>query len=325
MSQRDLVDPELRGPLETLLAICPGGLGAIADPVARRARATALREQWLAGMPPDTTVRAEDRRVPGPPGAPDVPVRVYRPAGRDGEVLPGVLFVHGGGMVIGDLDSEDITARWLCREVGAVVVSSGYRKAPEHVHPAQLDDCDAALAWTVAHAAGLGLDPGRLAVVGGSAGGNLVLGLARRARDRGDVPAVRLAMAWYPMLDPRHLTPASREFTDVGFWDHDADVQAWAWFLGGAEPDADAAPALIDDVAGLPATFLDVGTVDLLRDDVIAFGARLAAAGVPLELHVHPGMFHAAETVAPDADLSHRVQAARLSALHRALAPVADG
>ena len=320
MSSRDLVDPELRGPLEALLVLCPGGLAAIADPAARRARATELREQWLAGLPAETTVEAHDRHVPGPPGAPEVAVRVYRPVGAAG-VLPAVFFVHGGGMVVGDLDSEDLTARALCREIGAVVVSSGYRKAPEHPYPAAVDDCDAAFAWTTAHAADLGLDPTRLALVGGSAGGTLVLALALRARDRGHVPAVRLLMAWYPMLDPRHETPASEEITDVGIWDRAADDQGWAWYLAGRAPDADAAPALADDVAGLPATYIDVGTVDLFRDDDIAFAARLARAGVPIELHVHPGFFHAAETVAPEADVSQRVWAARLAALRRALAP----
>jgi acetyl esterase/lipase len=318
MSARDRIDPESRAPLELLLQQFPGGFNAIPDVAARRAAFSGLIASVAAATPPNPHVTSEDRVVPGPAGAPDVPVRIYRPVGRPG-VLPTVLYVHGGGMVMGDLDAEDHWSRQLCEQVGALVVSTGYRKAPEHPHPAQVDDCLASLTWLAAHADELGGDPARLALYGGSAGGNLVVATALMARDRG-TPALRFVLAAYPMLDDRNDTPSSHEFTDPGTWDRAGNLEAWGWFLGGRPADAYAAPARAADLSGLPPAFLDVGELDLFRDEDVAFAARLLQAGVPTELHVYPGAYHASETVAPDAALSRRIWENRYEALRRALA-----
>ena len=315
MSRRDLIDPESRVPLDALLEVMPGGLNAIPDIVQRRAAVTSL----LAAIEvaPNPRVASEDRTVPGPDGAPDLKVRIYRPVESAGQ-LPGIYFIHGGGMILGDIEGEDAAATKLCDEVGAVVVSVEYRLAPEHPHPAPVEDCYAGLTWTAKNAAELGIDADRLAIFGASAGGGLTLATALVARDRGG-PQVRFLMPIYPMIDDRNETPSSHEITDIGIWDRAGNLEAWAWYLGGKEADEYAAPSRAEDVSGLPPTFIDVGTVDLFRDEDIAFAQRLMQAGVPTELHVYPGSYHASETFAPDAALSQRIWAGRVEALRRAL------
>jgi acetyl esterase/lipase len=316
MSRRHLIDPEVAVPLDGLLAALPGGFNAVPDIVQRRATVEAMLS--AIEVPENPDVVKEDRTVPGPLGEPDITVRIYRPRAATG-TLPGIYFIHGGGMVLGTVAGEDPTATMLCDEVGAVVVSVEYRLAPEHPHPAPVEDCYAGLQWTAAHAAELGIDPDRLAIYGGSAGGGLAIATAMIARDRGG-PALRFLMPIYPMVDDRNETESSHEITDIGIWDRAANIEAWAWYLGGKEADQYAAPARAEDLAGLPPAFIDVGTVDMFRDEDIAFAQRLMAAGVPTELHVHPGSYHAAETFAADAALSRRTWALRVDALRRALA-----
>jgi acetyl esterase/lipase len=316
MPRRDLIDPESRVPLDALLEVMPGGFNAIPDVVARRAAV----QQIFAMLPvvenPD--VAREDGTVPGPDGDPDITIRIYRPVNASG-TLPGTYFIHGGGMVLGDIAGEDATAAMLCAEIGAVVVSVEYRLAPEHPRPAPVEDCYAGLLWTADNAAALGIDPDRLAIYGGSAGGGLTLGTALLARDR-QGPALRFIMPIYPMIDDTNTTASSHEITDVGIWDRAGNIEAWQWYLGGKPADQYAAPARATDLAGLPPAFIDVGTVDLFRDEDIAFAQRLMQAGVPAELHVNPGSYHASETFAPEAALSRRIWAARVDRLKRALA-----
>jgi acetyl esterase/lipase len=316
MFRRDLIDPDSRVPLDALLEVMPGGLNAIPDIVQRRAAVASM----LAAIEvaPNPRVTFEDRTVPGPDGEPDISVRIYRPVESTGQ-LPGIYFIHGGGMILGDIEGEDAAATKLCDEVGAVVVSVEYRLAPEHPHPAPVEDCYAGLVWTAKNASELGIDADRLAIFGASAGGGLALATALVARDRGG-PQVRFLMPIYPMIDDRNQTPSSHEITDIGIWDRAGNIEAWAWYLGGKEADEYAAPSRAEDVSGLPPTFIDVGTVDLFRDEDIAFAQRLMQAGVPTELHVYPGSYHASETFAPDAALSQRIWAVRVDALRRALA-----
>jgi acetyl esterase/lipase len=268
----------------------PGGFNAIPDIVARRAAA----EQMLAAMPvsENPNVTTEDRSVPGPDGEPDISVRIYRPAGAT-STLPGIYYIHGGGMVLGTVAGEDPAATRLCEQVGAVVVSVEYRLAPEHPHPAPVEDCYAGLIWMTKAVAELGVDPERIAIYGASAGGGLTIAAAMMARDRGG-PTLRFMMPIYPMIDDRNETPSSQEITDIGIWDRAGNIEAWGWYLGGKPADQYAAPARAEDVSGLPPAFIDVGTVDLFRDEDVAFAQRLMQAGVPCELHVHPGSYHAA-------------------------------
>jgi acetyl esterase/lipase len=316
MSRRHLIHPDVRDPLEQLLAAIPGGFNSIPDIVQRRATVT----QLLAAMeiPPNPNVTSEDRMVPGPDGAPDIKVRIYRPTDATG-TLPGIYFIHGGGMILGDIDGEDAVATQICERVDAVVVSVEYRLAPEHPYPAPVEDCYAGLVWMARHAGELRFDPDRLAVYGGSAGGGLTIAISMLARDRG-FPALRFQMPIYPMIDDRNETPSSYEITDIGLWDRAGNIEAWKWYLGDGKPDQYAAPARAEDLTGLPPTFIDVGTVDLFRDEDITFAMRLMQAGVPTELHVNPGAYHAAEVFAPECELSGVIWARRIEALRRALA-----
>ncbi len=316
MSRRELIDPEVREPLDQLLQAIPGGFNSIPDIVQRRAALT----QLLAAMeiPPNPNVTSEDRTVPGSEGAPDLKVRIYRPMDATG-TLPGIYFIHGGGMILGDIDGEDAVATMLCEHVDAVVVSVEYRLAPEHPYPAPVEDCYAGLVWMARNAGELRFDPDRLAVYGGSAGGGLTIATSMLARDRG-FPALRFQMPIYPMIDDRNETPSCHEITDIGLWDRAGNIEAWQWYLGDGKTDQYAAPARAEDLTGLPPTYIDVGTVDLFRDEDIAFATRLMQAGVPTELHVNPGAYHAAEVFAPDATLSQRIWARRIEALRRALA-----
>lgn len=320
MSRRHLIDPESREPLDQLLEVMPGGFNSIPDIVARRSALTQLL--GAVEVPPNPNVTSVDRTIPGPEGAPDIRVRVYRPVKASGS-LPGIYFIHGGGMILGDIDGEDPVAIAICEQVGAVVVSVEYRLAPENPHPAQSEDCYAGLTWMAASAADLGFDPERLAVYGGSAGGGLTIATCLLARDRGG-PAIRFQMPIYPMLDDRNETPSSHEITDIGIWDRAGNIEAWQWYLGGGTADACAAPARAEDLSGLPPAFIDVGTVDMFRDEDIAFAQRLMQAGVPVELHVNPGAYHASEVFAPDAALSKRITERRYDALRRALGPSAQ-
>ena len=317
-AQRDRIDPASREPLEQLLQAVPGGFNAIPDIVERRAFVRQLLQAMTADLPPNERVVSEDRTIPGPEGAPDVSVRIYTPAEATGVMLPGILYIHGGGMIIGDLDGEHLRAEMLCELTNTVVVSTDYRKAPEHAHPAQVNDCYAALTWMAEHVSELDIDPSRIAVYGGSAGGNLAIATTMMARDRG-APAIAFLMAPYPMLDDRNELPSTHEITEVGIWDRSGNLEAWEWFLGGSPADAYAAPARATDLTGLPPTFIDVGELDLFRDEDIAFVARLIQAGVPTEFHVYPGAYHASEVFAPEAALSQRIWAARISALTRAV------
>ena len=312
MNQLDGIDPELRAPLEELLETFPEGLCAIDDVAERRRVDAAHAAETNEAVKGAQTCSTEDVRVPGA----DVPVRIYRPK-RLRAASPAIFFIHGGGMYLGDLDYEHATAVKICEELGVLVVSTGYRKAPEHPHPAQVEDCYAALCW-MGETTSLDFDPGRLAIFGGSAGGNLALATALKARDLNG-PALSYVVALYPMVD--HRTTA-RPAHEIGPWpwDQRANTEAWEWFLAGQEPDGYAAPLHADDLAGLPPTFIDVGTADLFRDENLALAQRLLAAGVSTELHVYPGVYHAAEYYASDAEVVRHMWTVRFRALRRALA-----
>ncbi|MFC4454773.1 alpha/beta hydrolase [Deinococcus sonorensis] len=321
MTFHDRVDPECRAPLAAitrLYAAAPWD----ADPVLRRRASEDQLAAMTAGLPPVEQVRWQDQVIPGLPGQPDATVRSYHP--RQGkEHRPGLLLIHGGGMWGGSVAHEHQFAATLCEHLGAVVVSVEYRLAPEHPYPAALLDCYGALVWMSANAVSLGVDAQRLGVWGGSAGGGLALAVALMARDQGG-PRLCQVMALYPMIDDRNDTPSARAFGELGpIWDGAKNAEAWAWYLGGQQPDAYAAPARAEHLRDLPPTFIDVGELDVFRDEDIGFALRLMQAGVPTELHVYPGAFHASEFLAPDAALSRRIIHTRLEVMHRALHPAA--
>ncbi len=316
---RERIDPESRAFLDALLKRVPGGFGAIPDINERRAALKRLFEEITAGLPPNRNVVTEDGVVPGAEGSPDIGVRIFRPASATG-VLPGIYHIHGGGMVQGSIDEESLTAAMLCEKVNSVIVSVDYRLAPENPYPAAVEDCYAGLLWMVRNSNRLGLEPERLAVCGGSAGGGLAIATALMARDQGG-PPISLMVALYPMIDDRNETLSSHEITNIGVWDRDTNREAWDWYLDGKPADGYAAPARAEDLSGLPPAFIDVGEIDLFRDEDIDFAARLLHAGVPTELHVYHGAYHASEVIAPEADLSKLIWRQRIEALNRALHP----
>jgi acetyl esterase/lipase len=320
MTLHDRMDPELRPGLEGFIeATGPRGLAGIADPSERR---RVFLELMSAGdAAPDDRVETEDHEIPGPPGAPPVRVRTFRPAGSE-VLLPALLYIHGGGMVIGSIETEDALTRSYCLAVGCAAVSVEYRLAPENPHPAPVEDCYAALDWMAANAEQLGIDRDRIAVYGGSAGGGLAAATALLARDRGG-PPLAFQMLLYPMLDDRCETPSGREVESIGVFDGWATREGFQALLGdrwgSEEVDAYAAPARATDLAGLPPAWIDVGELDALRDESIAYASRLMQAGVATDLHVTPGCFHASEVFVPEAASSQRIVAARIGALRRAL------
>ena len=315
MPQHDRIDPESLVPLAALYEALPGGFNSIPDIVARRETLYGMLAQMTADLPPNENVSTEDRVIEGPGG--DLAIRVYQPVNTTG-ARPGIFFIHGGGMILGNLETDHLTAVMLCESIGATMVSVDYRLAPENPAPAAIEDCLAALRWMVANAADLGFDPARLAIYGGSAGGGLALSTALMARDNGG-PAIAFVMAPYPQIDDRNETPSSQAIVDIGIWDRAGNIEAWGWYLGGQPANGYIAPARATDLAGLPSTFIDVGDQDMFLDEDVEFAGRLEHAGVPVELHVYPGAYHASEVFAPTAELSQQIWANRIAALQRAL------
>jgi acetyl esterase/lipase len=271
---------------------------------------------------PDTTgVHVEDRSVPGPDGAPDVTVRVYRPERLSAPAA--VYDVHGGGFVLGDLSTGHARNTALARELGVVVVSVDYRLAPETPFPGPLEDVYAGLVWTAEHADELGIDPRRIAVHGGSAGGGLCAGLALLARDRGG-PHIAFQFLAIPELDDRLSTPSMTAFIDTPIWSRPRAVISWDAYLGEGVPGTDAvspyaAPARATDLAGLPPAYISVMQFDPLRDEGIAYAQALLAAGVTVELHLFPGTFHGSGLV-EHAAITRREAAEEIAVLRTALA-----
>ncbi|WP_155054224.1 alpha/beta hydrolase [Streptomyces blattellae] len=265
----------------------------------------------------------EDRAVPGPEGAPDISLLICRPAAEPAAgPRPVIYYVHGGGMVLGtNRVGVDGPLAWA-RELDAVVVSVEYRLAPEHPHPAPVEDVYAGLLWTAEHADEITGDPERIVIAGASAGGGLCAALALLTRDRkGPQPIGQFLQC--PMLDDRNDTPSSYQMAGLGIWDRTSNETGWTALLGEARggPDvpAYAAPARAEDLTGLPPAFLDVGSAETFRDEVVAYASRLWQAGGVAELHVWPGGFHGFDGFAPQAALSQAARAAQLRWLRRIL------
>lgn len=277
---------------------------------------------FAAPVPDRDDVTKEDREVPGPAGAPDVPIRVYRSQAGEGSQPRGAVFeIHGGGFLLGNIEMMDPWCQRVCAELDAIVVSVEYRLAPEHPFPAGVEDCYAALQWTAEQAGALGIDPARIAIAGQSAGGGLAAATALLARDRGG-PALCFQLLEIPELDDRLETPSMRAFEDTPLWNRPNAVWSWRHYLGPdheGEVSAYAAPARAKDLSGLPPAYVSTMEFDPLRDEGIEYALRMLQAGVPVELHSYPGTFHGSALVAT-AEVSRRNAREVLEALGRALA-----
>jgi len=261
------------------------------------------------------------RRVPKDVEALTLPsgvgVRLYRPSGVKGPG-PALLWIHGGGYVIGHPGQDDELCRRYAQRLGATVVSVDYRLAPEHAYPTPLEDCYAALIWM----AGLPtVDVARVAIGGASAGGGLAAALALLARDRGDV-ALAAQLLVYPMLDDRTVGRDQPDNPGLRLWNRSSNKFGWSAYLGDADPDV-AVPARQTDLSGLPPAWMGVGTLDLFHDEDLAYAARLKEAGVPCDIQIVKGAFHGFDGIVPKAEVSQAFFNSQCAMLRRVLAPAA--
>lgn len=292
----------------------------LTDPVTSRVEMGKMIEK-LGGELDTSGVNIEDRQIPGPDGN-EINVRIYTPNNLNAETA-GILHIHGGGFVVGDLDSEHGTNVADCRELGVVLVSVDYRLAPEYPFPAGLNDCYSALQWMTAHAAQLSVNTDRIAISGMSAGGGLSAALALKARDAGG-PPICFQYLGIPELDDRLDTPSMQQFTDTPMWHRTNALLSWNYYLGsdyvrgGDNVPYLAAPARADDLAGLPPAYISTMEFDPLRDEGLIYGLRLLQAGVPAEIHNFPGTFHGSSLV-QEAKVSKRERRERVAVLRRAL------
>ncbi|WP_309236395.1 MULTISPECIES: alpha/beta hydrolase [unclassified Streptomyces] len=314
-------DADLAGPIRRILGELPMPLTPELIPDRRRRSAS--------GRLSDEEIRrggvfeTEERTVPGPVGAPAITLLICRPASAAGPV-PAIYHTHGGGMVAGSLRSTELIGELdRAQELGAAVVSVEYRLAPEHPDPAPVEDCYAGLCWLAEHAADLGIDPNRIFLSGNSAGGALAAGLALLARDRSGPRPVGQVLQ-FPMLDDRCGTFSAGQMARVGLWDGESNRAGWNALLGERRgtPGVScyAAPNRAENLSGLPPAFIEVGSVEALRDEGIAYASRIWQAGGEAELHVWAGAFHSFDEWVPDAVVSRTAHRARVAWMGRVLA-----
>ncbi|MCW2933388.1 MAG: Alpha/beta hydrolase fold-3 domain protein [Actinomycetia bacterium] len=312
------LDPEI---LQAALAMMGTGY-ELPAPAARgdwktlRGTGEAALAAMEAALPEHPSVSRTDYQASSCDGAP-VLLRWYAPPGHDpGTAGPGVVYLHGGGMIAGTIELHDRMVAAYVADSGVPMLSVDWRRAPEHPHPCPVEDGYAGLAWLAANAGDLGVDPARIALMGDSAGGGLAAGAALLARDRG-TPVARQILI-YPMLDDRTTVPDPFLVPYAG-WSYDDNYTGWHALLGDAlgRPDvpAAAAPARARDLVALPPAYVEVGELDIFRDEATEYARRLSAAGVSAELHVHPGCPHGFDRVAPTADVVRRSRADRLRVL----------
>jgi len=255
---------------------------------------------------------AEDLILPS-----GVRVRLYRPQASTG-AGPALLWIHGGGYIIGHPGQDDQLCRRFADRLGATVASVDYRLAPEHTYPAPVEDCYAALTWLAALPS---VDAGRVAIGGASAGGGLAAALTLLAGDRGEVSPVAQLLV-YPMLDDRTVNREGLDNPGLRLWNQTTNKFGWSAYLGDADPEV-AVPARRTDLRGLPPTWMGVGTLDLFHDEDLAYAERLKAAGVPCEVEVVKGAFHGFDGIVPKAEVSQAFFDSQCAMLQRELAPTA--
>jgi acetyl esterase/lipase len=313
-------DPECAAVLATLPPFPP--LTPEAIPFMRAGAAEYMPRPTNEELARGGSYTVEERVARGPAGAPDVSLIICTPVGS--AAVPALYYTHGGGMITGTARDALGDLLDLAEKVGAALVSVEYRLAPETPHPGPVEDCYAGLVWTAEHAGELGIDPDRIVLIGGSAGGGLAAALALMARDRGG-PALTGQLLMCPMLDDRNDSPSVHQMADGRMWKRADNEVGWTSLLGNARggPDVSpyAAPARAEDLAGLPPAFIDVGSADSFRSEDVDYAERIWRAGGVAELHVWPGGFHGFDGIVPTAALSQTAVAARVNWLRRLLTP----
>jgi len=267
-------------------------------------------------------VKTTTRSIQGPES--ELKVKIYEPVNRTSAALPALLWIHGGGYVLGNPDIDDGLCEQFVLVANCVVVSIDYRLAPQFPYPAALEDCYAGLKWMVAQAEELYIDTSKIAIAGTSAGGGLTAALTLLARDRGG-PEIAFQMPLCPMIDDRNITSSSYEINKENFpklWNREQNRLAWSMYLGDITSDevpSYAAPTRARDLTGLPPAYIFVGELDLFRDETIEYVNRLAQADIPVEFHLYPGCFHGFEKIFYDTEISRQARNEYINALARAL------
>ena len=309
------LDPEFEAAMAPMAEAMAGATPpAVGDIAGRRALWEPIIGAAGSAQPIPDDVSHTDHRITAADGA-QLTVRWYV---KDGAAPgPAALFFHGGGYILGHIGLFDGPVSRYVSASGVAMGSVEYRRAPEHPYPTPVEDAYAALRWLHDHAAELGVDPERIGVMGDSAGGGLAAALAILARDRGG-PAIARQVIVMPMLDDRTRTP-DPHVAPYALWSYDDNATAWPALLGdaagGPEVPATAAPGRLEDATGLPPAYLEVGQIDVFRDEDLAYATTLSRAGVPAELHLHPGVPHEFDSIAFDSDVARRAFADRVRAL----------
>lgn len=313
MKSRHLVDPELEALLEIITL----------PPVGEHNYLEVRAMEMPFPEPGDDGVIHEVKAVPGPAGAPDIELRIMKPAGANGP-LPVIYHVHGGGYVLGSAKDYEPLNRHLVPTLQCALVTVEYRLAPESPHPGPVEDCYAGLKWVFENAEKEGFDTSRIGVKGESAGGGLAAALALLARDRGEYKLAFQHLI-YPMLDDRTGTSSDpHNYVGEFIWPVEGNRFGWASLLGKAPGSDDvspyASPARAADLGGLPPSFIYAGALDLFLEEDIEYARRLIRAGVPTELHIYPGAFHGFE-VAAESHVAQQAYRDTIAALTRFMAP----
>ncbi|KAF3389507.1 Carboxylesterase NlhH [Penicillium rolfsii] len=313
------------------------------DPAWREAMASFFADS-AANPPPPMTDALTIRSVVEPslskclaelPNFPDIEHEIHHITSYDGHTIaihrfwkkipptstttsgPAIVHTHGGGTILGNVE---IFRGYLSQQIqqhGIQIFSVEYRLAPEYPFPTPVEDCYAGLVWVNQHAPQFSIDPSRIAVMGESAGGNLAAAIALMARDRGLSPPVARQILVYPMLDDRNTAPYPA-LQDMVMWTTESSIVSWSAYLGADFGSDDvspyAAPARVTSVEGLPPTYLEIGNLDIFRDEVLSFASRIAAANIEVELHVYPGLPHGYDMFAPVSAAAQRAIADRVRA-----------
>ncbi len=309
------IDAASKAALENLLLQFPGGINAISDLSDRRAALNSITKKL--GEIEHADIEVRDLYAPSADPKRRISLRVYCSKNRTKrERKSCLIYIHGGGMIMGNLETGNLNCLNFARKFDLLVFSIEYRKSPESPYPAAVSDCVDGIAWIVENADLFDIDLSNVGIYGSSAGGGLVLGTVLKLRDQGQA-IFKYMLPIYPMIDDSNTTASSQEVTNIGVWDRSTNIEAWDWYLMGAKADKYAAPTRTEDLTDLPPCYSDVGEFDLFRDENSLFFERLSAAGVPTEFKIFPGAFHGSENLAPDSELSKEIWESRYSAIKR--------
>ncbi|HUO89541.1 MAG TPA: alpha/beta hydrolase [Rhizomicrobium sp.] len=283
-------------PLDPLVKAFLDQMKAVGGPKMSEMTPAAARETFAQMMqlvgPRDVPVgKTENRMIPGPAG--EIPVRIYTPVGGNNELMPALVYYHGGGFVIGNLDTHDGLCRLLANDGNFRVIAVDYRLAPEHKFPAALDDAFAALDWVMTNAPDIGVDANRVAVGGDSAGGALAAGVAQLAKAKGGMP-LDAQLLMFPVTQVGEQTGSLREFAVGYFLEKDTLDWFYACYLpaNADRSDPKISPLRARDLSGLPPAYVMLGGFDPLHDEGMQYADRLRAAGVPVTVADHSDMVH---------------------------------